>query len=516
MAKFPKNFLWGGATAANQVEGAALEGGKGLSTADVQTCGGMSRFTVELLGVPPQYAEYFKKMRYVTYRMGEKEGAAIALKSVTYPKDGAVPAQVENEYYPTMKASDFYHHYKEDIALFAEMGFKCYRMSIAWSRIYPTGQEMTPNEEGLAFYDAVFDECRKYGIEPIVTLSHYETPLALATAWNAWADRRTIDCFERYVHTVFERYKDKVKYWLTFNEINAIVHSGFMTAGVFSDDPQLIEQAAYHQMVASARVTAYAHRHYPQFKIGCMISYAPPYPHTCNPEDGLESVRSFDVFTNYYGDVMVRGYLPEYKLRSLERRGIILPVQGDDLKELQQGTVDFVAISYYQTSIAAASTEGLKTTEANLTRQVANPYLKASEWGWQIDPVGLRYGLNLLYDRYHKPIIIVENGLGAKDVLETDGTVHDPYRIDYLHQHIAELEKAINIDGVDVFGYTPWGCIDLVSCSTGQMSKRYGFIYVDADDAGNGSYARIRKDSFYWYKQVIANNDLPDDTDSQK
>ena len=213
---------------------------------------------------------------------------------------------------------------------------------------------------------------------------------------------------------------------------------------------------------------------------------------------------------------MVRGYLPEYKLRSLERRGIILPVQGDDLKELQQGTVDFVAISYYQTSIAAASTEGLKTTEANLTRQVANPYLKASEWGWQIDPVGLRYGLNLLYDRYHKPIIIVENGLGAKDVLETDETVHDPYRIDYLHQHIAELEKAINIDGVDVFGYTPWGCIDLVSCSTGQMSKRYGFIYVDADDAGNGSYARIRKDSFYWYKQVIANKGLPDDTDSQK
>ena len=470
MKTFAKNFLWGGALAANQCEGAYLEDGKGLEICDLLETG---------------------KDRFI------KLDPALELH--------------EGHVYPSHEAIDFYHHYKEDIALFAEMGFKCYRMSIAWSRIYPTGQEMTPNEEGLTFYDAVFDECRKYGIEPIVTLSHYETPLALATAWNAWADRRTIDCFERYVHTVFERYKDKVKYWLTFNEINAIVHSGFMTAGVFSDDPQLIEQAAYHQMVASARVTAYAHRHYPQFKIGCMISYAPPYPHTCNPEDGLESVRSFDVFTNYYGDVMVRGYLPEYKLRSLERRGIILPVQGDDLKELQQGTVDFVAISYYQTSIAAASTEGLKTTEANLTRQVANPYLKASEWGWQIDPVGLRYGLNLLYDRYHKPIIIVENGLGAKDVLETDETVHDPYRIDYLHQHIAELEKAINIDGVDV-----WGCIDLVSCSTGQMSKRYGFIYVDADDAGNGSYARIRKDSFYWYKQVIANNGLPDDTDSQK
>lgn len=505
MSAFPKHFLWGGATAANQVEGGYNEGGKGLSVSDTLTCGGLSSYPINLPGIPPEHLEYMKKMRFITYRDGDKTGGALMVKRETLP-DRGVPDVLEGEYYPGNVASDHYHHYKEDIALFAEMGFKCYRMSIAWTRIFPTGEEDTPNEAGLAFYDSLFNECRKYGIEPVVTLSHYEMPLYLAQKWNGWADRRTMACFEKYVAAVFERYKGKVKYWLTFNEINSMVHIAYANAGVFSKNPVLLETASYHQMLASAKVVKLAHEKYPQFQMGCMISYSPPYPNTCKPEDGLAAVRSFDQSTNYYGDVMVRGYLPEYKMKVLEHRGIALPVQPGDLELLKAGVVDFVAISYYQTSIMAASPDGLKTTEANLTRSIVNPYLEKSEWGWQIDPVGLRYALNTLYDRYHKPIFIVENGLGAKDVVEPDGTVHDPYRIDYLKKHIQAIGDAIELDGVDVMGYTPWGCIDLISCSTGQMSKRYGFIFVDADDAGHGTYQRIRKDSFYWYKKVIASN----------
>ncbi len=505
MGIFPKDFLWGGATAANQCEGAFDADGKGPSVADVMTCGGMSKFKVTVPGIPPEYEHYFTKMRYVTYRKGEETGACIAMKKNTYP-DGGEPSFLEGEYYPGKQAIDFFHHYKEDIKLFAEMGFKCYRMSIAWTRIFPTGEETEPNETGLAFYDNVFDECHKYGIEPVVTLSHYEMPLQLCRKWNGWADRRTLACFERYTQTVFERYKDKVKYWLTFNELNSIIHGGYMNAGVFSKKDEDLEFAAYHQMLAAAVVVKYAHDHYPQFQIGCMISYDPPYPYSAKPEDNLEAVRSFDINNHYYGDTMIRGYIPEYKKKDLERKGVSLPILAGDEDILAAGCVDFVAISYYQTSVAAAKSEGMEKTAGNLGQHIMNPYLEKSEWGWMIDPVGLRYALNVLYDRYHKPIFIVENGLGAKDTLESDGTVHDDYRIDYLRRHIEAMGKAIHEDGVKVMGYTPWGCIDLISCSTGQISKRYGFIYVDVNDAGEGSLKRYCKDSFYWYKKVIATN----------
>ena len=505
MSKFPENFLWGGATAANQCEGAFDADGKGISVADVMTCGGMSRFHVTVPGVPPEYKHYFDKMRYVTYRNGNKEGACIAMKKNTYP-DGGKPAFAEDEYYPGKQAIDFYHHYKEDIRLFAEMGFKCYRMSIAWTRIFPTGEETEPNEAGLRFYDAVFDECLKYGIEPVVTMSHYEMPLHLCCKWNGWADRRTVDCFERYAKVIFQRYCNKVKYWLTFNELNSIVHGGYMNAGVFSKEDADLEAAAYHQMLAAAAVVKYAHSHYPAFRMGCMVSYDPPYPHSARPEDNLEAIRSFDLHTHYYADVMARGYIPEYKQKDLQRKEISLPILPGDPALLAEGCVDFIAISYYQTSVAAAKSEGMEKTAGNLSQHIMNSYLQKSEWGWMIDPVGLRYALNLLYDRYHKPIFIVENGLGAKDVLTEDGKVHDDYRIAYLRRHIEEMGKAIDEDGVNVMGYTPWGCIDLISCSTGQISKRYGFIYVDVNDAGEGTLKRYRKDSFYWYKKVIASN----------
>lgn len=504
MSKFPDNFLWGGAIAANQCEGAYREDGKGISIADVMTCGGHSKYQVEIPNLPESHKAYMSKMRTVTYRNSNEEGACIAFKMNTYPEQGS-PALLDDEYYPSHRAIDHYHHYKEDIALFAKMGFKCYRMSIAWTRIFPNGEEENPNEAGLAFYDQVFDECLKYGIEPVVTMTHYEMPLALCLKYNGFADRRVIDCFMKYTKVIFERYANKVKYWLTFNEINSVVHSGYVNAGVFANDKKLIETASFHQLLASAMAVDYAHKHYPQFQMGCMVGVSPAYPYSCKPEDNMESLKKNQERDFYYPDVMMRGYFPEYKLIQFKKNGIQLPIMEGDLDILKAGCCDFMAFSYYQTSVAAAKDETMERTAGNMGDFIFNPHLKKSEWGWQIDPLGLRYTLNLFYDRYHKPLFIAENGLGAKDELE-DGKIHDVYRIDYLREHIQAISDAINLDGVNVFGYTPWGCIDLISCSTGQLSKRYGFIYVDADDLGNGTYQRYEKDSFYWYKKVIETN----------
>ncbi len=504
MSRFPENFLWGGATAANQCEGAYLEDGKGLSVTDVLTCGGLSRHTCEIPGIPEQFKKYLASLRLVTWTKDGEDGASVAFKMETYPEN-ASPAVLENEYYPNRQAIDFYHHYQEDIALFAEMGFKCYRMSIAWSRIYPTGFEEEPNEAGLQFYDNVFDECLKYGIQPVVTMSHYEIPLEMTYRINGFASREAVGLFEKYARTIFDRYHNKVKYWMTFNEINSSVHSGFINAGVFTNDIALVEQASYHQFLAAAKAVIYAHEHYPDLKVGCMIAQSPAYPYSCRPQDVMAGLIKDNFYADYYSDVMMRGYLPEYKLKDLKRRGIELPVLDGDLQILEAGKADYIAISYYQTQIAAAQENGLETTAGNMSRTVVNPYLEKSEWGWMIDPIGFRFTLNRLYNRYHKPILVVENGLGAKDVLE-DGQVHDAYRIDYFRKHIEAMADAIDIDGVDVMGYTPWGCIDLISCSTGQMSKRYGFIYVDVDDAGNGTLKRYKKDSFAWYQNVIRSN----------
>lgn len=462
--RFPENFLWGGATAANQCEGAYNEDGKGLSIQDV------------------------------------------------LPKGFKVITDAPTSDNLKLRGIDYYHHYKEDIKMFAEMGFKVYRFSIAWTRIYPTGEEETPNEAGLKFYDQVIDECLKYGIEPLVTISHYETPLALAQKYNGWSDRKLIDLYVKYCQTLFERYKGKVKYWITFNEINSIIHQPFMSGAILTPKEQLTQQdlyqAIHHELVASARAVKLAHEMMPDAMIGCMILAVTIYPLTSNPDDIIE-VMKLERDTYLFADVQVRGEYPTYAKRIFEEKNIHLNITDQDKEDLKN-VVDFVSFSYYSSNCASADPTKGEPTGSNMTTNLKrNPYSKVSEWGWQIDPQGLRYTLNRFYDRYQKPLFIVENGLGANDelIMKDDGTytVNDDYRIQYMNDHLMQVSEAIK-DGVEVMGYTAWGCIDLVSCSTAEMKKRYGFIYVDLDNDGNGTMNRYKKKSFNWYKEVIATN----------
>jgi 6-phospho-beta-glucosidase len=471
---FPKNFLWGGAVAANQCEGAWQEDGKGPSGIDI------------LHGGKNRLAEVFDPQA-LRKNMENPEGF--------FPSHGAV---------------DFYHRYKEDVALFAEMGFKVFRTSIDWSRIFPRGDETTPNEGGLAFYDNLFDECRKYRIEPLVTISHFEMPLELIRRYNGWMSRELIPLFLRYCRTIFSRYKDKVKYWIVFNEENMILNIPFFGGGLIIDDParkmQLTYQACHNQLAAGAGAVKLCRQICPGAKIGGMIAAFTTYPYSCRPEDVLAKI-DVDKKTFFISDVLARGYYPEYAKRFFERENISLETDKDDEAVLREGTVDFIAFSYYLSAAVSADPSQIQNkTSGNLFGGVSNPYLKTSEWGWQIDPLGLRYILNVLYDRYQKPLFIVENGLGARDKVEADGSINDGYRIDYLRDHIRAMKDAVEQDGVDLMGYTPWGCIDLVSASTGEMSKRYGFIYVDKDDEGSGTLDRSRTKSFFWYKKVIASN----------
>lgn len=464
MEGFPNGFLWGGAVAANQCEGAYLEDGKGLSIQDVLPKG--------IIGP----------------RSEEPTPDNLKLEGI-----------------------DFYHRFKEDVKLMAEMGFKVFRTSIAWSRIYPNGDELEPNESGLRFYDDLFDECRKYGIELVVTLSHYETPLYLSRKYDGWCSRELIDCYKRYVTTVFQRYRDKVKYWLTFNEINSILHAPFMSGGIYTPKEELSEtqlyQAIHHELVASAWAVKIGHEINPDFQIGCMVLSAPVYPLTPDPADVIAMMER-DHSNMMFGDVHVRGYYPGYARRYFREHGIELQITAED-EEILKNTVDFVSFSYYTSACAAANPEQHGEGSGNILMGIPNPSLKSSEWGWQIDPMGLRYVLNYLWDRYQKPLFIVENGLGAVDKLVegADGslTVEDDYRIAYLREHIQQMKEAV-LDGVNLLGYTTWGCIDLVSASTAELRKRYGFIYVDRNDDGSGSLARYRKKSFYWYQKVIESN----------
>ncbi|GAA1701100.1 glycoside hydrolase family 1 protein [Microbacterium sediminicola] len=460
---FPASFLWGGATAANQIEGAYNEGGKGLSVQDVMPQG----------IVAPRTAE-------------------------------PTPDNLK------LEAIDFYHRYAEDIALFAEMGFGVYRFSIAWSRIFPNGDDAEPNEEGLAFYDRVLDELERHGIEPLVTISHYETPLALAERFDGWKSRELIGFYERYARTLFERYGARVKYWLTFNEINSLLHAPFMSGGISTPKEELTDQELYqamhHELVASARATRIAREVAPNAQIGCMVLSMPVYPLSPAPTDAV-AVMDFDHSNLVYGDVHTRGEYPGYFLRTLREKGIELDITSEDREDLTN-TVDFVSFSYYMSVAMTADPSKKVEGEGNIMGGVPNPTLEASEWGWQIDPVGLRLVLNQFWDRWQKPLFVVENGLGAKDQLvEVDGvtTVEDDYRIAYLNDHLVQVGEAI-ADGVNVLGYTSWGCIDIVSASTAQLSKRYGFIYVDRNDDGTGSLARYKKKSFGWYAEVIRTN----------
>lgn len=474
MRGFRKDFLWGGATAANQFEGAWDEDGKGISVPDLCT-----------------------------------NGTATETKWIT--------TEIRpDRFYPSHEASDFYHHYEGDIALMAEMGFKVFRMSINWTRIFPTGEEDTPNEKGLAFYDRVFDCCKKYGIEPLVTISHYEMPYALVEKYNGWASREMIAIFEKYAHVLFERYQDKVTYWLTFNEINssvmpfgAVLNTGTIRGyegpvNEVPDNKQERFQALHHMFLASAKMVKYAHEHYPNFKIGDMNIFATSYPLTSDPDDVIENQQHMNISNWFCSDVQVRGEYPFYIHRYFEENGIKLEMEPGDAAVLKEGVVDFYTFSYYMSNCITAH-GGVESAGGNIIGGCQNPYLKESDWGWQIDPKGLRYSLNEIYARYGKPMMVVENGLGAYDTVADDGSIHDDYRIEYLREHIRQMREAV-IDGVDLLGYTPWGCIDLVSASTGEMAKRYGFIYVDKHDDGTGTLERKRKDSFFWYQKVIESN----------
>lgn len=479
--RFPEGFLWGGATAANQVEGAWDEDGKGMT---IQDC--LAYREVGIDDMTKQFA----------FSSGDLEEALHAGPDANYPKRRAI---------------DFYHHYKEDIKLFAEMGFKVFRMSVCWSRIFTDPEDETPNEAGIAFYIDMFKECRKYGIEPLVTLSHYDPPLALVRKYRGWYSREAIGLFMKYAKVCFERFGPYVKYWLTFNEVDAMlrhpVTSGGLIEDQFDDVPfqQAIYQAMHHQMIASALAVNMCHEMYPEAKVGCMMTKLLFYPFTCKPEDNLAAQKRMRSIYRYV-DIQVLGEYPRYLLKEIENKGFQVHMEDGDEEILRNGTVDFVSFSYYMTSCEAGDKEGLDMAPGNTFNGVKNPYLPSSEWGWQTDPSGLRYSLVELYDRYRKPLFIVENGLGAKDVVAEDGKVHDPYRKEYLKYHVKAMSDAINEDGVDLWGYTWWGCIDLVSESTRQMSKRYGFIYVDMDDYGNGTFQRIKKDSFDYYRQVIESN----------
>ena len=460
---FPANFLWGGAVAANQCEGAYDEDGKGWSTQDLAPKGIVGAIT-------------------------------------DHPTEDNLK----------LKGIDFYHRYREDIAMLAEMGFSVFRFSIAWSRIFPNGDEETPNEAGLAFYDQLIDECRRHGMEPLVTLSHYETPYHLAKTYDGWCSRKMIDFFKRYVNTVMKRYKGKVHYWLTFNEINSILHNPYLSGGILTPKEQLsksdLYQAIHHELVASALVTKMAHEIDPDNKVGCMVIGIPSYPLTPNPDDVIANMEQ-DRHNLYFTDVQARGAYPKYLNRYFKENGIQIQMEEGD-EEILKNSVDFISFSYYMSTCGCADPNAHPQAAGNIIPGVANPYLRSSQWGWQIDPKGLRYLLNQFYDRYQKPLFIVENGLGARDeLIEKDGvlTVEDDYRIEYMREHLLQVEEAIE-DGVEVLGYTSWGCIDLVSASTAQMSKRYGFIYVDRNDDGSGTMARYRKKSFYWYRDVIASN----------
>ena len=477
--RFPQNFLWGGAIAANQVEGAYLEDGKGLSTADV-----------------------------VSYVPPEERGSLDELLSMNRAKLDKAIHTPGTDQYPKRRGIDFYHRYKEDIALMAEMGFTTFRLSISWPRIFPNGDELEPNEAGLAFYDQVFDELHKYGIEPLVTISHYEMPIMLTTKYNGWASRELIDLYLKYAETLFKRYRSKVKYWLTFNEINCTLKAPFLGAGIVTeglDHPrQIAFQGLHHQFVASALAVRALRRIDPGAQIGAMLARKLLYPYSCHPGDVLHA-QSENQMALFCSDVQVRGEYPTFINRVWEREQVHVEFHPEDKKILREHTVDFLSFSYYMSSAVSVDPQVSELTEGNLSTGLKNPYLDTSEWGWQIDPIGLRVALREMYDRYRVPLFVVENGLGAADTVEEDGSINDDYRISYFARHIEQMAEAI-ADGVDLMGYTSWGPIDLISASTSEMRKRYGFIYVDQDDQGRGTLARSRKKSFYWYKKVIASN----------
>lgn len=475
----PKGFRWGGAVAANQIEGAWREGGRGAAVSDVAT--------YKPDADPKDYAIHHK----------------ITIASIT-----AALADDDEQLFPKRRGIDFYHRYPDDLALFAEMGFTTLRVSISWTRLYPTGEELEPLAEGVAYYKALFTEMRRLNIEPLVTLSHYDPPMALALKHNGWVERRMIGLFERFARTCFTEFGELVNMWLTFNEIDGIIRHPFTSGGIIDETVEgSLEQACYsalhHQFVAAASVTKILRDISPGAQMGCMLTMLVTYPNTCRPED-VAATQAKERLLYLCTDVQAGGGYPRLALRALELRGVSIPFGDGDTELLAENPVDFISFSYYN-SMTESVRPDAERTPGNTVLGVKNPFLDSSEWGWQIDPVGLRIALIDLYDRYGKPLFIVENGLGMRDALTDDEKIHDPYRIDYFRAHFEQMIQAVD-EGVDLMGYVSWAPIDLISASSSQISKRYGFIYVDQDDLGQGSGDRYRKDSFFWYQKVIASN----------
>lgn len=476
---FPKNFLWGGALSACQAEGAYNVDGKTLTVPEVMPFN------------PKNDRKVTKQLKITKEMIEEAKNDPDTIK------------------YPKRRGIDFYHTYKEDMALFKEMGFKVFRYSISWARLFPNGDDKEPNELGLKFYDSVIDECLKNGMEPLITISHFDFPIVLIEKFGGWYNRKLIDLYLRYCEVIFNRYKGKVKYWVTFNEINMSIKAGPKTMGVIDEGQENYEemlfQALHHQFVAAAKATKLAHEINKENKIGSMVAYFTTYPYTCKPADALAMQKDDQMKNLFYLDILNGGKYPYYSKKYFEEHNIKLDIKDGDLEVIKENTADFVGMSYYNSMISSDDGDQLELTAGNVHSVYKNPHLDANEWGWQIDPIGLRYTLNHVYDRFGLPVFILENSSGFFDELTEDNKVHDPYRVDFLRKHIEQLKLAIE-DGVEVIGYTMWGPIDMISSGTSEMSKRYGFIYVDQDDYGNGTMKRYKKDSFYWYKNVIATN----------
>ena len=483
---FPINFLWGGDISAAQIEGGWNEGGKSPVEVDYMLKGSKS------------------SMRFGYYRMPDGAEGKVMQMTGQLP-EGAKFILKDGEYYPNHKASDFYHHYQEDIDLLGQMGFKALNLSISWARVYPHGIAAGVNREGLEYFRKVLQQCRKNGIEPIVTLYKYDMPAFYIESWGGWSNRKLIDEYTEFVRTCMTEYRGLVKYWITFNEINVLKLHLKINPAVTQADYQRVYEEEHNQLVASARAVKIGHEIDPENKIGCMCAGMFGYPYTCHPQDVAEVQKMKQDFLFLFSDTFMRGAYPSYAQRMFAEDGVTLAISDQDRADLAAGCADFMAFSYYCTNCTTtqASTEGM--TGGNLSAGLKNPYLQASEWGWEIDPLGLKTALHELNDRYQKPLLLVENGLGAQDILEDNGSVHDPYRIDYMRKHIQKMKEAVE-EGVDLIGYTMWSCIDLISFSSGEIEKRYGLIYVDVDGDGHGSFARYKKDSFYWYQKVIATN----------
>lgn len=469
---FPEGFLWGGAIAANQAEGAWQADGKGWSVADIN----LFRGDIPL------------EKRSNTELTSDEVAAAMADTVGRYPKRDGI---------------DFYHTYADDLQLLAGTGMNAFRTSISWARIFPNGDETEPNEAGLAFYDRLVDEIIANGMEPVLTVSHYEMPLHLTTAYTGWYSRELIDFFVRYCEVLFERFRGRVKYWILVNQINLITHESFNHLGVAADKVDNLAEAKYqavhNELVACARATARAHELDPASRIGVMLCHGNADPASCRPEDVLAALQQ-NQMEYYFADVALRGQYPGFALRFLADRGISVTFGESDASDLAAGTADFLAFSYYYTRIIDA-----ESWAAGKSNGIDNPYLEASPWGWSINPTGLRVALNQYWDRYQVPLMIAENGLGAFDTPDEHGRVHDDYRIAYYREHVRAMRESVR-DGVEVIGFFPWGPIDIVSCSSSEMSKRYGFVRVDLDDRGEGTGERTPKDSYDWYARVVASN----------